>query len=345
MKTDLRELQTLLAEAQAVLLPILIAPDETTAAGIAEELSALGSGQISIVRRVDDLPRLTRAQIDDRASPIRAGPHTTVQLAPLTSQTLTSSWPPVQAYPVTRARLESTVHLMSGAGDPLLASWQPGAGRVVSVTPGLGAWTSAWLADPTSTQNLADLLTWTAGRARANALSLSLLQDEGDLKIRAELIDDTGEWRTDQALSATAIAPSGDLLALDLVQTAPGRFEGNIRAVQQGAYEIIVTVGSTVVRQAIWASNHEAQQVRDARVGDLSGVRLLETGAQFLPPDWPRKSWHLQPFLLGMALSIFLGQLTAELRPQWIKRSVRLAHRAKLAIFRGTEMSRMARGG
>jgi hypothetical protein len=45
---------------------------------------------------------------------------------------------------VTRPKASATVHLAAPNGDPLLAGWEAGAGRVLAFPSGFGAWASDW---------------------------------------------------------------------------------------------------------------------------------------------------------------------------------------------------------
>lgn len=330
---DNSRVETLQAQAGVTLLAILIAPSEELTSGHTDNLRSLSQGQLTVVQRVDSLPRLLRAEMDAQTSPIQSGPHAISAISPLPGQDATLEWLPIVAYPVARTRSGASLHLQSQRGSPILATSSLELGRVFSILPGLGSWTKSWLEDPALVNSIADLLVWSSGQSKAQELSLQVSHKNNVLTVRAELITDSGEWRTDRPMQITIRFPSGDFVSPPMTQIAPGLFEAFAPSVQQGVHEVTVKSGSSVSRQAVWIANSEARQALDPRTINLEGVRAWSLQTGLLPANWPRRILPLGPILLSLALFMFVMLLTYELRPAVFSQPTRWGRKAKLAIF------------
>ncbi|HSS93898.1 MAG TPA: VWA domain-containing protein [Candidatus Dormibacteraeota bacterium] len=154
------------------------------------------------------------------------------------------SLPDLTGYVATTPRAAADVVLKSPQGDPLLATWEYGLGRVVAWTSDAqGRWT-------------ADLLRWaSANRFFGDIVRYSLPQP-GDpaLQVETQVQGDhthllvTAPSASGTAVSVSALTPDLSDTTVALSQTGPGRFEGDLPTDQVGSYLLRVTdsVGGAV---------------------------------------------------------------------------------------------------
>ncbi|MDK1031865.1 MAG: VWA domain-containing protein, partial [Planctomycetia bacterium] len=93
--------------------------------------------------------------------------------------------PPVDFHLLTQAKAGARVHLAVPAGNPIIASWRYGLGKVVAMPTSLSpADNPAWARWPGRRAFLGPLINWLRSRPRPADWTLSLKEDSGELKIR-----------------------------------------------------------------------------------------------------------------------------------------------------------------
>jgi Mg-chelatase subunit ChlD len=138
--------------------------------------------------------------------------------------------------------------LTNPAGDPLLAHWQAGLGRVAAFTSDDGSrWAGAWAAAPVYDAFWAQVVRGVARPSDATGGFSVAIDDDGDGHgtIRAEAVGESGSYRDFLQVQATLLAP-GDGAApqhVRLLQTGPGAYAGHFDANEPGAYLGVVTYG------------------------------------------------------------------------------------------------------
>jgi hypothetical protein len=161
-----------------------------------------------------------------------------------------AAWPPVAAFAVTRAKPDGSVHLESTQGDPLLASWQAGLGRVAVVTSGLGMWAPAWLEWSPWPVIAGGLVEWVGrGSARSIDLSVNVADHADQLRVEVET-GSAAAWNTPLDARLLVRTPSGAEYDLALESTAPGRAAAVVPAAETGLYALTVITpdGSRALR-------------------------------------------------------------------------------------------------
>jgi uncharacterized membrane protein len=223
--------------------------------------------------------------------------------------------PPLLGYVLTKAKGSASVSLEVGQGDPLLATWQRGLGRV-------SAWTSdatrRWSAGWVDWDGFVDF--W--GRIVRDVLPAGresppeVWVDGGMLRIRLE--------RSGLDVDASAVArvrvPDGEVASVPLRRTGGSTFEGETRAASPGAYWVAVTVddpqgGSTTSGSGAVSSYEEEFAFRSADptlgvdLAAVTGGRLdPEPAALFDPaPVRGRAEREVWPWLVAAALALFLA--------------------------------------
>ena len=148
-----------------------------------------------------------------------------------------ASFPTMTGYVATTPRAAADVILQSPTGDPILATWQYGLGRVMAWTSDAqGRWT-------------ADLLRWlNANRFFGDVVRYSLPQ-AGDpaLQLEAQVQGDhthllvTAPSVSGSSVTVGTVTPDLSDRQLTLASTGPGRFEGDLPTDQVGSYLLNVT--------------------------------------------------------------------------------------------------------
>jgi Ca-activated chloride channel homolog len=149
--------------------------------------------------------------------------------------------PPLFGYLGTTAKPAASTHLQIGEeGDPLLASWQAGLGRVTAWTSDASArWSQAWAAWEGYTGFWAGVVkdTFPLGGSSGAAVRAELV--EGTLRVTAE---SATEWP--DGATATARVAGPDLVGreLRLERTSGTTFVGETAATAPGSYGVGVSV-------------------------------------------------------------------------------------------------------
>lgn len=222
------------------------------------------------------------------------------------------SAPPVLGYVATTVRPTATRHLQVGdEGDPLLASWQVGLGRVASWTSdGGGRWATGW----TSWEGAPDF--W-AGLVRSvfpePAGSLAVRFDGVEATITATFDGPVPDGAEVRALVST---PGGGSERVLLHRVDERTFEGAAVTDVTGTYGVGVT--ATVSGEVVAAVTGTAEQGYSREYGGegadvevledwsrTSGGRGSVTAAEVFEPSGlepGRRSVDLGPWLVGFAL-------------------------------------------
>jgi Ca-activated chloride channel family protein len=236
---------------------------------ILENLASVGGGSFYPVRDPRILPRVLVDSVQVINKPlIKEATFTPRVLA--TGSTLTAGMdgaPPLQGLVITSARKDPKVWLemVDPEGEPLLAHWQTGLGRVAAFTseaPGSGEWSRQWIDWPTAATFWIQLARTIARPVTdQNAELIAVIQDD-ELKITYDIEAGGESPEQDAAISyvqveGTVYQPDGSFSPVRLRQTAPGRFETAIPATLAGNYVVALNPrqGSRQLPPAIGGAN------------------------------------------------------------------------------------------
>ncbi len=147
------------------------------------------------------------------------------------------AFPGLTGYVATTPRAAADVILKSPQGDPLLATWEYGLGRVTAWTSDAqGRWTADLLNWPSANVFFGDVVRYTLPQSGDPALHLET-QVQGDhTHLLVSAPTDSGA-----AVTISAVAPDLSDQALTLASTGPGRFEGDLPTDQVGSYLVRVS--------------------------------------------------------------------------------------------------------
>ncbi|MEP6774321.1 MAG: VWA domain-containing protein, partial [Chloroflexota bacterium] len=197
--------------------------------------------------------------------------------------------PELQGYVGTSPRPGGQIALVSDSGDPILAQWQYGLGRVVAWTSDVkGQWASKWVAWSDFARFWSQALRWATATESGGALQPQITVEGGLAYLTVDATAPDGQYLNNLQTSAVIVAPDNVTSTVSLRQTAAGRYEGSVAATQEGAY--LVRVGATgdnlslsrtlgvVVPYSPEYKGDATDNGLMARLADLTGGRIIGLG-------------------------------------------------------------------
>jgi Mg-chelatase subunit ChlD len=297
---------------------------------ILTRLARINAGRALHIGEVTTLPVLMRAEIERRRLAIENGPLATESVNALPFDfDAGDGWPDAGPYLLSKARSPDLVYLQSQAGDPLLAAHTAGAGRVLALPGGLGAW-AGW---PALGRFLGGLLAWADPQQETPGLQLEVTQQAGAVQFDVDSALNEGAW-TDASIESTVLLedPLGRTQAASLDPVAPGRLHASVPVTTPGRYRATLHAGNRSVRHDFFYNAEREQRPALSLFPDL-----LQQG---LVRPWPAQglrnagavastSARLRGALLAITLALYVLLLGAERRPD-------LLRTAKQALPSGT---------
>jgi hypothetical protein len=209
---------------------------------IMADMAQRGGGQFFRVTDPNVLPRVFIKAIRVVRSPlIRESPFTP-EILPTGSPLVEglSNPPPLRGLVLTQARPEPTITyaMVHPAGEPVLAHWNAGLGRVAAFTSDASTWARAWLDWPGYRQ-LWTSIARTIARPksdRTQELTTEIVGDE--LRIRLDAASEDGKPLDLLTVGGSLYRPDGERAAITLSQTGPGVYEGSAPAPASGNYVV-----------------------------------------------------------------------------------------------------------
>lgn len=152
----------------------------------------------------------------------------------LTQNLFREGWPILNGYIASSPKSASTCLMTAGdTEDPILTYWQYGLGRTVAWNSDVsGEWSGQFSFSDDYAQFWKRIIEYTAGNIDMGDDIVNITQN-GD---QAFLSYTTKDYDSNTKILATAIAPSGETKELVLHATAPGVYETDMDASQNGLY-------------------------------------------------------------------------------------------------------------
>ena len=194
------------------------------------------------------------------------------------------SLPPLEAYVATTPKPDAPVYLVSHEGDPILAAWRAGLGRVVAFTSSLtGPWARRWQEEGWAADLLHQMARWALPPADASPGASRLYVDLEPQRARVvlEALDDQGRPLNFLQAEAVVSGPAGASATVPLRQEAPGRYAGAFDASQPGSYVATVIVQGRRL-QAVAMRAYPAELEPGPSSPTLLSRLAHETGGQLL---------------------------------------------------------------
>jgi Mg-chelatase subunit ChlD len=229
-----------MAENDITLSTVAVGADANT--GLMQHLAQQGKGNYYYTEDGNALPQIFAHEshiasrsylIEHPFSPARTSPSPILEGV--------GGLPQLQGYVGTTPRPGGQIALVSDAGDPLLAQWQYGLGRVVAWTSDAkGQWASQWVAWADFARFWSQALRWATASGTGGALQPQITLEGGLAHLTVDATTPAGQYLNDLQTSAVIVAPDNITSTVTLRQTAAGRYEATTPATQEGAYLVRV---------------------------------------------------------------------------------------------------------
>jgi len=212
------------------------APD----AAMLQQMAGWGHGRFYQSNSLSDIPQIFIKETREALKPWIVEGRIAPQLASLADVipgVPLDSFPVLSGYVATTPRAAADVVLKSPQGDPLLATWQYGLGRVMAWTSDAqGRWTSGLLAWPAANRFFGDIVHASLPQPGDPALQVET-RVQGD---HTHLLV-TAPPTSGATVTVSAVTPDLADAALTLSPTGAGRFEGDLATDQVGSYLLHIT--------------------------------------------------------------------------------------------------------
>jgi uncharacterized membrane protein len=204
-------------------------------------LAQMGAGRYYFTERSQDIPRITSREtnIATRSSLVegRVLPQVTAP-SPIMLGLSGATLPGLSGYVATAARPRAVTALTSEKGDPLLAHWQQGLGRVVAWTSDTsGPWTEEWRAWPEADKFWQQAVRWTFPEPTRATFPIQAEVVGDQVTLRAQSVRPDGRFGDLLDTRVTIVAPDGTGREVQLPQTAPGTYAVATTIPTPGAYQ------------------------------------------------------------------------------------------------------------
>ncbi len=208
--------------------------------------------------------------------------------------------PRLRGYVGATAKPTAATPLVSDEGDPLLAQWQYGLGRVVAWTSDAkGQWAVDWLPWPEFAPFWSRAVGWTVA-APPQDLQVNTHFEGDRALVTVDALAPGGGYRNGLQVAGTVVGPDGARQEVTLRQTAPGRYEADLGPLAEGSHLLGIvardaegrpqaaTTGGIVVPYSPEYALPRGDRAALARARELTGGTELtdpaQTFAHTLPP-------------------------------------------------------------
>ncbi len=292
-----------------------------------KKLAEYGNGRMYYAGPFDSLPKIfTKETMMISGSYVQNRTFTPA----VTDSTMTdfSGFPVLDGYLASIEKPLATVSLCSDRGDPILAWWQYGAGRVVCWTSDIqGGWSGSFLNWEEAPAFFGGIISFVLPvQERGGEAEL----EDGKLRFTAEA---DGELLSRAAKAETEILrPDGTRETVALTQVNARSFEGEADTAQAGAYAVHVSVRDQLGNELLtsdsgavlsWSREYDLRTEDEgalAKISENTGGKTTEgtTGLLDFPDTSARKRRDLTWVLALIAGLIFLFDV-AQRRLDWLK--------------------------
>ncbi|MBA2278800.1 MAG: VWA domain-containing protein, partial [Chloroflexia bacterium] len=206
-----------------------------------QSLATAGHGRYHQAVIAEDIPRLTLEEARSAGSQsVLRGAFQPVQqtASPILSGIPPQELPPLEGYDFAESRPDAQTVLTSDRGDPVLATWQLGLGRVVAWTAdGGGDFAAQWEAWPRYDEFWGNALRWSLPDPTNSAVRFAAERRGADVVVTLDAVTANGDTIDLSGATVAITAPDGTLVTEQTpVSAAPGRSEVRLPSLAAGAY-------------------------------------------------------------------------------------------------------------
>ncbi|RLC75694.1 MAG: hypothetical protein DRI81_11555, partial [Chloroflexi bacterium] len=288
-----------------------------------EEIAELGNGRYHFTDRAANLPVIFAEEtqlamrsyiVEEPFYPRLAGGSASRPYSPILTGIETV--PQLAGYVATTPKPAGRVILSTHQDDPLLAAWQYGLGRAVAWTSdATGRWARAWVGWDGFGRFWAQAVRWTIVERSDAPVEVNVTLEGGEARVTVDAVGEDGSFVNGLEASVSLVGPEGNPLLVELVQTAPGRYEGAFAPQAEGAYLMRLS-GSLAGDEAValttgWVMGYspeyaalEGDPAYLERLAELGGGSVLEKPADAFARTLRGEgaARDLWPYLLGLAV-------------------------------------------
>lgn len=298
--------------------------------GLLQSVAAAGGGQSYVTMDPNSIVRIfTQDTLTHTGRMIReeAFEPRLVEAHPMLRDWEDGLAPPLLGYVKTNRKATAQVPLVTDTGDPLLAHWRFGLGKVTAFTSDCKSrWAALWVSDwPGYSALWSQILRETARPPQGLNMDLRLEESGSDVKVAVDLAEDAGTRRNGATVEAEVFYVPASALAsgmktvatLTLEQEGPGWYSSQFRPSDPGVYLVRARSGSQIVSAGY--VHNPSEEVATGRVDEALLRQVCEiTGGTYLESaDQPleltgtdvARYVELWPYLMMAFLAVFLLDL------------------------------------
>jgi Mg-chelatase subunit ChlD len=284
------------------------------------DLARAAGGRAFYPRRLGELPalaareavRVSGGHVVEERFALQPGAH------PVLAGLDLGALPNLDGYVVSVPRTGADVALRAPLGDPILATWRHGLGKVAVYTADLRSpWSAGLRTWPQGPALLAQTARWVSRRVDHPFLHVETVERNGQLRLVVDARGEDGTFLSGLDVRAGGRTPAGSALDMALIPSAPGLYEGTATLTEPGPYvfDIAATSGdgrvdARVQRGVYWSAPRErggeVDRTQLAEIARLSGGRELAGGDDPFGGPRPRDRRETRPLLAAAALTAFL---------------------------------------
>ena len=247
-----------------------------------------------------------------------------VERHPMLKGITASQAPALLGYVTTNRKATAQIPLVTHRGDPLLAHWQYGLGKVTAFTSDCKSrWGALWISSWSGySQFWAQVLRETARRPQSRHMDVRVDQEGEQAEIAVDLLEDAAHFRNEAVVEADVyFVAAGQLgssmeavTSLYLNQTGPGHYEATFSPEAAGVYLVRARSGADIVSAGLvhnstteTATGQVNERLLES-VAKITGGTVLAADASSLPVIRASHSHfvELTPLLLKLFLLLFL---------------------------------------
>lgn len=235
--------------------------------------------------------------------------------------------PPLLGYVKTNRKATSQIPLVTDTGDPLLAHWRFGLGKVTAFTSDCKSrWAALWVEDwPGYSQFWSQIIRETSRAPQGLNMDLRLEEKGEEVLIAVDLAEDAGTRRNGASVEADVYYVPSNALAsgmrgittVQLDQKGPGWYEGTFRPTDPGVYLVRAKSGAQIVSAG--HVHNPSGEVASGRVDsellkkacEITGGNFLSSADDKLELTGSKVARYVElwPALLILFLALFLIDL------------------------------------
>jgi Mg-chelatase subunit ChlD len=241
-----------------------------------------------------------------------------------------SAAPFLLGYVVTELKPTAEVWLGTEKGEPLLATWRYGLGSAGAFTSDARArWAVEWLKWPGFGKFWSQLFRRLMRPEDLTHLPVRLEREREGFRVELDAVDSLGKFLADLEVDAVAVGPQGNEIPVALNAEAPGQYGGWIPAAERGAYHlhVIAKKGGKVIDQNYISAAAGYPDEFLFKPADRSLLKALAEGTggtmdpllkDVVSSGGRTAAYELElwPWLLAVALAVFLADLAAKRLPE-----------------------------